>query len=267
MCTSRGVRVITERRPEPVPKGSLQAAARILRYSFLDRARVQADADVVALAHTADDQVEGVVLHMLRGCGLAGMRGMPVRRGHYVRPLLNVWKTEVREFLERRAIAAYEDPANTETRFARVRVRTQILPELERDRPGIGRRIHPAARAAARWPGVVEEAASGPITPDRLRAIPQPAAAEALKLLYAAAGGAQPGLSPAHPDSLLGLAGPRPGGRGLDLPGGLRFRIVGGLMQVVPSRRPAPASARLEVRSCEGEACGGPQATPLRPGA
>jgi tRNA(Ile)-lysidine synthetase-like protein len=266
MCTSLGVRLITERRTEPLPKGSLQAAARALRYSFLDRARVAAGADVVAIAHTADDQVEGVVLHMLRGCGLAGMRGMPVRRGHYARPLLNVWKTEVREFLERRGIAAYEDPANTEARFARVRVRTQILAELERDRPGIGRRIHAAARAAARWQEVAEQAASGPITPDRLRTIPQPAAAEALKLLYAAAGGAQPGLSRAHLDSMLSLAGPGRGGRGLDLPGGLRFRIVGGLMQVVPSRRPAPEAARLEVRNCDGEACGDRQAAHLRPG-
>ena len=266
LCARLGVRLIMERRTEPVPKGSLQAAARTLRYSFLDRARLQADADVVALAHTADDQVEGVVLHLLRGCGLAGMRGMPARRGNYVRPLLNVWKTEVREFLQLRDVVAYEDPSNLDLRFARVRVRTQILPELERDRPGISRRIHAAARAAARWHEAAEQAGSGPITRDRLRAMQEAAAAEALKQLYAAAGGAQPGLSRAHLDAMLSLAGPGRGGRGIDLPGGLRFRIVGGLMQVVPSRRPAPEAARLDVRSCDGEACGDRQAAHLRPG-
>src|SRR5262245_25270728 len=53
LCARLGVPLITERRHEPLPKGSLQAAARRLRYAFLDRARAQAGAEVVALAHTA----------------------------------------------------------------------------------------------------------------------------------------------------------------------------------------------------------------------
>ena len=251
LCERLNVRLITERRTEPLPRGSLQAAARALRYSFFDRARVEAGADVVAIAHTADDLVEGVVLHLLRGCGLAGLRGMPARRGHYVRPWLNVWRSDVREFLEERGITAYEDPANADTRFARVRARQLILPELERDRPGIVRKLHAAALTAARMQEAAEQA---------------PTAVEVLKRLYADAGGRQPGLSRRHLEAMLKLMRPGPGGRGVDLPGGLRFRIVGGLMQVVPSRRPAPEAARLEVRSCEGEACGDRQAAHLRAG-
>src|SRR5205814_736789 len=75
LCARLGVHLITERRREPLRKGSLQAAARELRYSFLARARVDAGADLVAIAHTADDLVEGVVLNMLRGSGIAGFRG------------------------------------------------------------------------------------------------------------------------------------------------------------------------------------------------
>src|SRR5256885_1326353 len=142
MCAGLGVAVIAERRTEPLPKGSLQAAARTLRYAFLDCARAESRADVVALAHTADDLIEGAALHMLRGCGLAGFRGMPARRGHHVRPFLGVWRRDVREFLEQRGVVAYEDPANVDTRFARVRARLLILPSLERDRPGILRRLH-----------------------------------------------------------------------------------------------------------------------------
>jgi len=149
LCERLGVRLITERRSEPLAKGSLQAAARALRYAFLDRARAESGADVVALAHTADDLVEGVVLHLLRGCGLAGFRGMPARRGHYVRPFLNVWKSDVREFLKVRGVVPHEDPANLDTRYARVRARLQILPALERDRPGIKTRFHMAAPAAS----------------------------------------------------------------------------------------------------------------------
>src|SRR5437879_4698552 len=264
LCERLGLRLITERRSEPLAKGSLQAAARTLRYGLLERARVASGAEVVALAHTADALVEGVVLHLLRGCGLAGFRGMPAQRGRYVRPCLNVWKSEVREFLRGRGVVPYEDPANVDTRFARVRVRMQILPELERDRPGITGRFHAAAVAAAGFHDAVKRAASGPITRSRLRTMPQATAAEALRLLYANAGGAEPGLSRAHLDAMLSLVGPGRGGRGVDLPGGLRFRIVGDHMEVVASRPAVLRSPRLEVRSCGG--CHDGQAAHLRAG-
>jgi tRNA(Ile)-lysidine synthase len=248
LCDRLGVRLISERRAEPLPKGSLQAAARKLRYEFLERARIEAIAEVVALAHTADDVVEGAILHLLRGCGLAGMRGMPERRGAYVRPMLGIWRSEVRQFLEERHLITHEDPANLDTRFARVRVRREILPYLERDRPGITRRLHSAALNAARW----HEAAERTPTP-----------AETVKRLYVEAGGREPGLSRRHIEAMLELAGPGRGGRGVDLPGGLRFRIVGDLMQVVPSHRPAQAP-RLDVTACAG--CGDRTAAHLRAG-
>jgi tRNA(Ile)-lysidine synthetase-like protein len=249
LCKRLGVPLIIERRAEPLPKGSLQAAARALRYAFLDRARDQAGADVVALAHTADDLVEGVVLHLMRGCGLAGLRGMPAQRGRYVRPMLNVWRKDVDAFLDERGVVAYEDPANSDTRFARVRVRTQIVPALERDRPGITRRFHAAALTAAR---LQEQAESAPTT------------VETLKRLYAGAGGLQPGLSRRHLESMLSLTKPGRGGRGVDLPGALRFRIVGHHMEVVPSQTAPARPSRLEVRPCAG--CDDEQAAHLRPG-
>ncbi|HEY8884539.1 MAG TPA: tRNA lysidine(34) synthetase TilS, partial [Chloroflexota bacterium] len=123
LCERLGVEVRIERRESPMPRGSVQAGARTLRYEFLERARAQAGADVVAIAHTADDVVEGVVLHLLRGCGLAGLRGMPARRGVFVRPLLSVWKSDVADYLHRRGIEALQDPANNNDAYARVRVR------------------------------------------------------------------------------------------------------------------------------------------------
>ncbi|HYU64386.1 MAG TPA: tRNA lysidine(34) synthetase TilS [Verrucomicrobiae bacterium] len=248
LCALFGVRLIAERRTQPLPKGSLQAAARELRYAFFERAKVDAGADAVAIAHTADDLVEGVALHMLRGCGLAGFRGMPARREHYVRPFLSTWRSELREFLDQRGIVAHEDPSNLDTRFARVRVRREILPQLERDRPGITGLLHAAALAAARWQEVAESA---------------PAPVEVLKRMYVEAGGRQPGLSRKHIDAMLGLARPGRGGRGVDLPGGLRFRIVGNLMQVVPAHRPRQA-AWLEVTTCAG--CADTQVAHLRAG-
>jgi tRNA(Ile)-lysidine synthetase-like protein len=134
-------------------------------------------------------------------------------------------------------------------RFARVRVRQLILPALERDRPGITRRFHAAALAAAR----LQEAAEK--TPTR---------AETVMRLYAEAGGSRPGLSRRHIDAMLRLTGPGRGGRGVDLPGGLRFRIVGGLMQIVPSRHQPGPAPRLEVGTCAG--CADGAAAHLRAG-
>ena len=263
-----GVEVLTERRATPMPRGSVQAGARTRRYEFLERARAQAGADVVAIAHTADDVVEGVVLHLLRGSGLAGMRGMPARRGVFVRPLLSVWRSEVADYLDRRGIKALQDPANSNPAYARVRVRRDILPALERDRPGIVRRFHRAAiRAAALHESIAATAEralnAGAVTRSLVASAPEPVAAEMMRQLYARAGGAQPSLSRAHLAAMLRLAEAGPGGRGVDLPGGLRFRIVGEAMQLVAPKsdhRPAP---RLDVSACDG--CGDVEAAHLRP--
>lgn len=248
-CARMGVRLISERRVEPMPKGSLQAAARELRYAFLERARREAGADVVALAHTADDLVEGAALHLLRGSGLAGLRGMPERRGRYMRPMLRVWRKDVMAFLDERGITAYEDPANRDRRFARVWLRSEVLPAFERDRPGITRRLHGAALAAARLQQQAEAL---------------PTAVEVLKRMYREAGGPDPGLSRKHIDAMLRLSHAGRGGRGVDLPGGLRFRSVGGRLEMVDSKRAVPAVPRLAVKPCSG--CSEPGAVHLRAG-
>jgi tRNA(Ile)-lysidine synthase len=261
LCKWLGVELVAERRRSAVPRGSVQAAARALRYDFFERARAETAADVVALAHTADDLVEGVVLHLMRGCGLAGLRGMPASRGTFVRPLLSVWRHEVLDFLGRREIVPLEDPANVDTAYARVRVRREILPALERGRPGISRRFYAAALRAVTFQESIAQAAAGALGDIELqRALvaeaSEPVAAELMRLLYARAGGAQPALSRAHLKSMLRLAQPGRGGRGVDLPGGLRLRIVGETMEIVASetaqiRRDRPSS-RLEVTSCSG---------------
>ena len=98
--------------------------------------------------------------------------------------------------------------------------------------------------------------------------MPQPLAAEVMKVLYTKAGGAQPSLSRAHVDSMLRLAGPGPGGRGVDLPRGLRFRIVGDLMEIVAvgakHQSLDDAGSRMLVRHCDG--CDAPHTAHLRAG-
>ena len=260
MCDRLGVPFISGRREAPMPRGSVQAGARALRYEFLERARVQAGAEVVALAHTADDQVEGAVLHLMRGCGLSGLRGMPATRDAFVRPMLTVWRRDVLEFLAKRGIVAYEDPANADLSFARARVRHEILPALERGRPGIGRSFYAAAQEAATLQEAVEREAQAlvragmPAAPE-VALLPEPLAVEVIKVLYSKAGGKQPALSRAHLAAMLELVRGGRGGRGVDLPGLRRFRIVGSYMEIVaaPGARPGGMSPpRMEVKACNG---------------
>jgi tRNA(Ile)-lysidine synthase len=184
-----------------------------------------------------------------------------------------VWRRDVVEFLLRRGIRALEDPANANTRFARVRVRREILPALERDMPGISRRFYAAAQRAA----VLQESISGQaavalrdgsLNRSAVAVAQEPVAAELMRSLYARAGGAQPALSRAHLQSMLRLAQPGRGGRGVDLPGGLRLRIVGETMEIVASStaptRHDKTGSRLVVAACPG--CADPDAAHLKVG-
>jgi len=182
--------------------------------------------------------------------------------------MLSVWRKDVMSYLDHRGVQAVEDPANSNLAYARVKVRREILPALERDRPGIVRRFHAAATRAAALQETVAETArrtleGGSTTRAAVAAAPAPVAAELMRQLYARAGGTQPALSRAHLTAMLRLAEPGRGGRGLDLPGGLRLRIVGETMQVVSRESHQIAAPRLDVFTCSG--CGDVTASHLRP--
>jgi len=202
-------------------------------------------------------------MHLLRGCGLAGLRGMPSRRGRFVRPLLNVWRSDVMAYLESRGVVAIEDPANSNLSYARVRMRKRVLPALERDRPGIVRRLHAVAFSAASMQDAITAQAGGTRSREAIASMSLPVAAECLRTLYAEAGGRLPSLSRGQLEAMIRLAAGKRGGTGIDLPGGLRFRAVGSRVEVVP-RVPPLMESVLNVRSCSG--CGEAGAAHLKPG-
>jgi len=193
---------------------------------------------------------------------------MPISRGVYVRPILAVWRRDILDFLEQRGITAYDDPANADLNFARARVRHEILPALERDRPGIGSRFYGAARQASAMQEALEHnvyavLAAGMPTAPAVAQMSEPLAVELMKVLYSRAGGFQPALSRAHLRAMLALVRGGRGGRGVDLPGGRRFRIVGSDMEVIAPTI-AAGRPRLEVKSCGG--CDDSNAAHLRSG-
>ncbi|HTY08587.1 MAG TPA: tRNA lysidine(34) synthetase TilS [Candidatus Edwardsbacteria bacterium] len=120
---------------------SLETAARDLRRKFLLTTATKHRCTAIATAHTRDDQAETVLLHLLRGSGLAGLAGIPRRNGPFVRPLLDVDKREVLRYLRRHDAPFREDSSNRSLDHTRNRVRHRLIPELRRYNPQIVRSL------------------------------------------------------------------------------------------------------------------------------
>ena len=110
---------------------SLEEAARDARYRFLREAAASSDVSRIALGHNRGDQAETVLMNVVRGTGIDGLKGMlPVRDGVFVRPLLYVSRQEILDFLKRQGLPFQEDATNRDQRFFRNRVRRDLLPHL-----------------------------------------------------------------------------------------------------------------------------------------
>lgn len=143
LAATLGVRFSGARVPVAAVAGrrgwNLEDAARRLRREALHRLARGAGADVIALAHTVDDQAETVLLQALRGA--AYLHGMPARRGRIVRPVLAVSRNELRAWLDRRRQPWREDPTNEDLERARAWVRHALLPRMETHAAGTGHRL------------------------------------------------------------------------------------------------------------------------------
>src|SRR5580658_2148581 len=115
----------------PPSGGGPEAAARAARYQALDAVAEQTGAAAVLLGHTLDDQAETVLLGLARGSGGRALAGMPARRGRYRRPLLAVRRAATGAACAELGLQSWQDPHNSDFRFARARVRHQALPALE----------------------------------------------------------------------------------------------------------------------------------------
>ena len=115
-------------------KGSLEEAARQQRFKFFSKIAKKINAKAVVLAHTEDDLAETVLMRILRGTGLQGLRGILPEREiqgiHYVRPLLNIKKKDILLFLKKKNIPFRIDPTNNQLNIFRNRIRLELLPLL-----------------------------------------------------------------------------------------------------------------------------------------
>lgn len=162
LAASWGLSATTETWKGGAQRGrSLAAEARGGRYRFLDELASQVGATKIALGHHRDDQAETVLLHLLRGSGLRGLRGMlPLKEGRLVRPLLGVGREDIEGYAKAHKLSFLEDPSNRDLRYLRNRIRWQLLPLLQRDyNPSIARTLARMAAHVAEDEGYLEEGA------------------------------------------------------------------------------------------------------------
>jgi tRNA(Ile)-lysidine synthase len=115
----------------------IEETARSMRYAFLEDAAQKAKAARIVTAHHADDNVETVLLHLVRGTGLRGLTGIPPVRGIIVRPLLTTSRQEIVEYVRLHHLPFVEDSSNEDNRFSRNRIRHQVLPILQDMNPNL----------------------------------------------------------------------------------------------------------------------------------
>ena len=149
----------------PADASGLEENARTLRYRFFDEVAAKYQCDKIALAHTADDQVETVLHHLLRGTGMAGLRGMSAVRQttsgrHIVRPILAVRRTLLESYLVESGQSFRTDATNTDSAMTRNRLRHVVLPLLrEQINPQVDAAISRLAEQAAEIDDFLSQAA------------------------------------------------------------------------------------------------------------
>jgi tRNA(Ile)-lysidine synthase len=151
---SRSLSIPFSSRSEDVPglagsRGlSLEAAARKLRYAFLEELSDEIKAERIATGHNANDQAETLLLNLLRGAGMAGLSGIrPAMKGKIIRPLIEASREEIEEYVAEKGLEFRVDSSNLDKRLERNKVRQVLLPLIEKEfNPGIVEALARSAR-------------------------------------------------------------------------------------------------------------------------
>jgi tRNA(Ile)-lysidine synthase len=251
LCAAWGIPVTVGQAHLDASAPGVEARARDVRYAFLARVALEQGAAHVAVAHHADDQAETVLLHLLRGAGLRGLRGMaltvplPGAPGlTLVRPLLDVARTDLLGYCAAHGITPRHDATNDDVSYLRNRLRHDLLPRMAAINPQVSRGLVRLARHASRDDDYLE-AERDRLTADAITRTPSAVslprdrfaglhpALQHRHLYWAAAAlkpGTEPGADLIAQAVTLALAG-RVGTRA-DLSAGVRLRVDYGAIVV-----------------------------------
>lgn len=175
LCKRLNVQLFLGRAPVPEiarrTGEGLETCARRLRHGFLNETADIIGADYIALAHHMDDQAETVLMHLLRGAGPEGITGMSVISGRLYRPLINLRKSQIVEYLEKAGETWREDSTNQVADNPRNSLRLEVIPGLEAVYPGAVSAIARYSEAARRESDFIAELTDKFMT-DRVEKLP-----------------------------------------------------------------------------------------------
>jgi tRNA(Ile)-lysidine synthase len=233
---------------------NIEDTARRLRYAFFQRVVEESRATCIAVAHTSDDQAETVLSHMIRGTGPTGLAGIYPQVGSVVRPLLEMRRQDLRQYLQDIGQTWREDSTNQDTQRLRARIRVQLLPQLESDfSPQIVRHLCELGRLSREevvfWSALVEEKirscvetrgesfaiqirdlrtplsfaahpSAAPLSPEDAAGSPwRPLTERLIRRLYQGVRGDRRELSAEHVEQIIRLATESTSGHHIQLPG------------------------------------------------
>jgi tRNA(Ile)-lysidine synthase len=220
----------------------LEASARRARYAALDAAAEKYNAKLVFLGHTLNDQAESVLLGLARGSGARSLSGMARCTGKYCRPLLEITRLETLAACDENKLAPWVDPHNSDSRFARVRVRTDALPKLEESiGPGITEALARSADllrddadALDGW--AVQVAADldlADLEITRLAELPKAVRTRLLRIAIYAAGAPIGSITAEHVASVEAFVTSWHGQGACSLPGGVKVSRISGRLSLL----------------------------------
>ncbi|MBQ7566292.1 MAG: tRNA lysidine(34) synthetase TilS [Oscillospiraceae bacterium] len=228
---------------------SLEEAARHCRYAFFDTLGGK-----IATAHTADDQLETVLLQLVRGTGLKGLGGVPPRRGNVIRPMLPFSREEILSYLEENSLPHREDRTNAEDDCLRNRLRHHVVPLLKAENPALLAGVSRMTQTLRDDEALLQAAADALLCEDEggyavqpLRSSPQPLRRRALRTLLCGV----PKLTAAHLEAAEALLFSGDPSARIDLPDGVVARRVYDRLVIGSDENAAFAAVTLP---CPGEA-------------
>jgi tRNA(Ile)-lysidine synthase len=116
-------------------KISIQVAARNLRYEWFEKIRKENNCRLIATAHQHNDNIETALFNFIKGSGVRGLRGIPVRQGNIIRPILFATRTQIEQYVKDNNLTYREDSSNAETKYTRNKIRHELIPLIETINP------------------------------------------------------------------------------------------------------------------------------------
>lgn len=136
---------------------SIQMAARELRYAWFETIRMQENFDLIATAHHLDDQVETFFINLIRGTGIAGLHGIPLRQGNVIRPLLFAYRKDITEFALSNELHYRSDSSNATTKYLRNKIRHELIPVINEMNPDFSSQLSTTIKRIADIEWIVDQ--------------------------------------------------------------------------------------------------------------